>query len=74
MPPMSVKPRKAKLGEVTWPFVVLAVCLDALLVAAYILTGMSEATFYQLESLKLAFLAGIIGGAVAGVRAGGGDG
>jgi hypothetical protein len=71
---MSEKPKKVGLAEVTWPFVVLAVCLDALFVAAYILTGMTEQMFYQLESLKLAFLAGIIGGAVAGARAGGGDG
>jgi hypothetical protein len=54
--------------------VALAVCLDSLFVAAYILAGISEATFYQLESLRLAFLAGIIGGAVAGARAGGGGG
>jgi hypothetical protein len=58
---VSGKAKKVKLSEVTWPFVVLAVCLDALFVAAYILTMMTEQMFYTLVAAKFAFLAGVIG-------------
>jgi len=70
--PMPVEGRKVKVSEVTWPFVVLAVCLDMLFVAAYIMTAMSEQMFYTLVSAKLAFLAGVIGtGYYASRKAGG---
>ena len=59
---MGVKgARKLKFSEVTWPFVVLAVSLDMLFVAAYLLSAMTEQMFYTLVTAKIAFLAGIIG-------------
>jgi hypothetical protein len=58
---MSVKSKKVKVSEVTWPFVVLAVCLDMLFVAAYIMTAMTEQMFYTLITAKFAFLAGVVG-------------
>jgi len=67
-----VKPaKKVGLAEVTWPFVVLAVCIDALLVAAYILVPMSEETFFMLVSAKFSFLAGLLAGAYSALRKGG---
>lgn len=62
------KPKKIGLAEVTWPFVVLAVCLDALFVAAYLLTPMSEQMFYTLVAAKFGFLAGILTGAERALR------
>lgn len=52
--------KKLSLGEVTWPFVTLAVGLDALFVVAYVLSAMSEQMFYQLVTAKFSFLVGSV--------------
>ena len=57
-----------KFSEVTWPFVVLAISLDMLFVAAYLLSAMTEQMFYTLVTAKIAFLAGIIGTGYYAVR------
>ena len=70
--PMPAVGKKVKVSEVTWPFVVLAVCLDMLFVAAYIMTAMTEQMFYTLITAKFAFLAGVVGaGWYASRKAGG---
>jgi len=60
--------RRLKFSEVTWPFVVLAISLDMLFVAAYLLSAMTEQMFYTLVTAKIAFLAGIIGTGYYAVR------
>ena len=57
-----------RFSEVTWPFVTLAVSLDMLFVAAYLLSAMTEQMFYTLVTAKIAFLAGIIGTGYYAVR------
>ena len=63
--------KKVGLAELTWPYIVLALGLDMLFTAAYLLTVMSEQMYYTLVTAKFSFLAGLLGGAYLALKRGG---